>query len=285
MSFFTTMDANEIYYSDAGRGDPVVLIHGWPLNADMWEYQTLALLEQGFRVISYDRRGFGRSSKPSAGYNYDVFAADLNQLIEHLDLNRVALVGFSMGGGEIARYLAQYDSSRIARVMLISSVVPYLFQTHDNPEGVSPEVFDDMIVALREDRPAFLANFARLFFGVGLLSSPVSEETLAWTSSLALQASLKATVDCVRAFSQTDFRSDVRAIQVPTLIVHGTSDKVVPISATSEAVLRQVPHATLKRYDGAPHGLYITNKDELNRDLLEFLGQEGAWKARESRSA
>ncbi|MGZ3703427.1 MAG: alpha/beta fold hydrolase [Bdellovibrionota bacterium] len=285
MSFLTTMDANEIYYSDLGRGDPVVLIHGWPLNADMWEYQVLSLLEQGFRVITYDRRGFGRSSKPANGYNYDVFASDLNQLIEQLDLHRAALVGFSMGGGEIARYLSQYDSSRIARVMLISSVVPYLFQAHDNPEGVSPEVFDDMIVALREDRPAFLANFARLFFGMGLLSSPVSEETLAWTSSLALQASLKATIDCVRAFSQTDFRNDVRAIQVPTLLVHGTSDKVVPISATSEVTQRLIPHATLKRYDGAPHGLIITDKEELNRDMLAFFGRESAWRTPETRIA
>jgi non-heme chloroperoxidase len=285
MSFITAADSTKIFFQDAGEGEPVVLIHGWPVNADMWENQSLALVERGYRVISYDRRGFGRSDKPAKGYDYDTFASDLDQLISQLKLEGVSLVGFSMGGGEVARYLAKFGSARVAKVAFISSVVPYLLQAHDNPDGVPIKAFDDMITGLRDDRPKFLTDFAKLFFGVGMLSSPVSQETLQWISNLAMQASLKATLDCVRAFSETDFRADLRFCKVPTLIVHGTGDKTVPIKPTAEAAAKLIPHAKLIRYEGAPHGLFITHKDELNRDLVAFLKHPLVGEVSESRTA
>jgi non-heme chloroperoxidase len=285
MSFITTADSTKIFYQDVGEGEPVVLIHGWPVNADMWENQTMALLERGFRVISYDRRGFGRSDKPAEGYDYDTFASDLNQLLIQLNLRGVTLVGFSMGGGEIVRYVSRFGSERVVKAAFISSVVPYLLQTDTNPDGVPIKAFDGMIAGLRDDRPKFLSDFGKTFFGVGLLSSPVSAETLQWISTLALQASLKATIDCVRAFSETDFRAELRSWTIPTLIVHGTGDKTVPIKPTAEAAAKLIPSATMVRYDGAPHGLFITHKDDLNRDLVAFMEDALVGELPESRSA
>lgn len=276
MNYFLTQDEQSLYYKDMGTGEPVILIHGWPLNSDMWEYQTLALLEQGYRVIAYDRRGFGRSSQPAGGYDYDTFATDLHDLITHLKLDEVSLVGFSMGGGEIARYLARFGDGKISRVALISSVVPYLLQTDDNPDGVPATALDEMVQGLRDDRPKFLSGFMKHFYGVGLITSPVSPETLDWTAFLAYQASPRATIDCVSAFGRTDFRKDVFAFDLPTLIVHGTADKTVPIAATAEAAARLIPHARFLKLDGAPHGLFVTHKEELNSALLEFLSEREA---------
>lgn len=266
----------EIHYEDVGNGAPVVLIHGWPVSQQMWEYQILALANKGFRVISYDRRGFGKSSKPWDGYDYDTLADDLKGLLVELDLSNVTLVGFSMGGGEVARYMSRHDGERIAKVAFISSVTPYLLKTEDNPDGVDRGTFDDMIDGLMKDRPAFLETFGKGFFGVTLLNHAVSKPVLDWSQSLALPASLKATLDCVRSFSETDFRNDFATINVPALIIHGKDDKTVPLESSGERTARLLPTATYKAYDGAPHGLFITHKDELNKDLLEFLGHPAA---------
>lgn len=273
MGYFAAKDETKIYFNDQGTGQPVVLIHGWPLNADMFEYQTIALLDKGYRVIGYDRRGFGKSGKPGKGYDYNTFASDLDGLINHLDLREVNLVGFSMGGGEIARYLTQYGPSKVKRAVLISSIVPYLLKTDSNPDGVPEKMFDDMIGGLKEDRPKFLTGFTKTFFGAGVITSPVSDEMMMWANSLALQAELKATAECVTAFGKTDFRTDLKSFTMPTLIIHGTADKIVPIAPSGEAAAKGIPGAIFKKYDGAPHGLFITHRNQLIEDLFSFLGK------------
>ncbi len=262
-----------IYYEEYGKGKPVILIHGWPLDHQMWEYQVADIVNSGHRVIAYDRRGFGKSDKPWNNNNYDAYADDLKAIIDQLNLLEVTLIGFSMGGGEIARYVAKYGSSKIAKVAFIASVVPYLLKTDDNPDGVPQEAFDGFIDNIREDRPAFLAEFGKSFYGVGFLNKPVSQQILDWTQNLALQATSKATEDCVVAFSSTDFRNDVKSIQVPTLIIHGDADETVPIAPTGQHAAELMPHAEFKIYQGAPHGLFITDKDQLNEDLIEFLSK------------
>lgn len=266
-----TRDGHAIHVKDMGAGPAVILIHGWPLTGDMWEYQTLALLEAGFRVITYDRRGFGQSGHPADGYTYDIFADDLAAVIDHLDLDSVALVGFSMGGGEVARYLSRHGSSRISRAVLVSSVVPYMLKTDTNPEGVEPDVFEDIKEQIREDRFAFLKTFAKDFYGVGWMSSPVSEGVLDWSFILAVMASPKATIDCVDAFGRTDFRPDLDAFDIPTLVIHGTADKTVPIDPSGRAAAAGIAGAELIEYEGEPHGLFATAPDRLNGDLIAFL--------------
>lgn len=267
-----TSDGAQLHVKDMGQGQPVILIHGWPLNGDMFEYQTLALLEAGFRVITYDRRGYGQSSHGTGGHNYDRFADDLADIIEKLGLSKVSLVGFSMGGGEIARYLSRHGSKGIDRVALISAVVPYVLKDGSNPHGVEPKTFEEMKDKIREDRFAFLQSFAKMFYGVGLISRPVSQALLDWTFALAIQAGPKATLDCIDAFSHTDFRPDLKAFDVPTLIVHGIEDNIVPIDTSARAAARGIPHATLLEYVGEPHGLFATAPQKLNDDLLAFLG-------------
>ncbi|WP_232491425.1 alpha/beta fold hydrolase [Novosphingobium kaempferiae] len=269
--YIETPQGHVIHVKDMGEGKPVILIHGWPLTGDMWEYQTLALLEAGYRVITYDRRGFGQSGHPSGGYTYDVFADDLAAVIDKLDVPKVSLVGFSMGGGEIARYLARYGSGKVDRAVLVSSVVPYLLKDDSNPDGVDAAVFEDMNTQIREDRFAFLQTFAKMFYGVGLVSRPVSSALLDWTFALAIMASPKATIDCVDAFGRTDFRPDLPAFDIPTLVIHGTSDKTVPIDPAGRAAAASIAGAQLVEYDGEPHGLFATAPDRLNRDLLAFL--------------
>lgn len=264
-------NGHSIHVKDMGTGDPVILIHGWPLTGDMWEYQTLALLEAGFRVITYDRRGFGQSAHPADGYTYDTFAADLAAVIEHVGAPKVALVGFSMGGGEVARYLGRYGAERVSRVALISSVVPYLLKDPTNPDGVDAEALDDMRKQVRADRFAFLQSFAKTFYGVGLVSQPVSSALLDWTFALAIMASPKATIDCIEAFGRTDFRPDLAAFTVPTLIVHGTADATVPIDPTARAAAAAIRGAELVEYEGEPHGLFATAPARLNQDLITFL--------------
>lgn len=266
-----TPDGHSIHVKDMGSGPPVILIHGWPLTGDMWEYQTLALLEAGYRVITYDRRCFGHSGHPADGYNYDVFAQDLAAVIDHVGAPKVSLVGFSMGGGEIARYLARHGSAKVDRVALVASIVPYLLKDDSNPDGVDQSVFDQMQAQVREDRFAFLQTFAKTFYGVGLVSKPVSGALLDWTFALAIMASPKATIDCIAAFGRTDFRADLAAFDVPTLIIHGTSDKTVPIDPSGRAAAAGIPGAELIEYDGEPHGLFATAADRLNGDLLAFL--------------
>lgn len=273
MSYLTTTDHTQIWYNDQGHGMPVILIHGWPLSSAMWEYQTCTLLRKGFRVIAYDRRGFGKSSQPATGYDYDTLAEDLHELISYLNLSKVALVGFSMGGGEIARYLAHHGSHRVSKVVLVSSVVPYLLKTDSNPQGVEENVLEDIIENLQEDRPKFLAAFSKNFYGSGLITSSVSQEMIDWSTFLAYQASPQATIECVNAFGKTDFRADLRSFHVPTLVIHGSSDKIVPMEIGRQAA-RSISGAVFKEYTGAPHGLFITHKNELSADLMGFLSKQ-----------
>ncbi|RVT43703.1 alpha/beta fold hydrolase [Sphingobium algorifonticola] len=271
MPSIDTSDGTRIHYKDMGEGPPVVLIHGWPLNGDMWEYQTVALVEAGYRVITYDRRGFGQSSHPASGYTYDVFADDLAALLEKLDLSGVSLVGFSMGGGEIARYLSRHGAGRIARAALVASVVPYLLKTPDNPHGADEPVFEGIKAAIRKDRFAFLQYFAQGFYGVGEDAQPVSQAVLDWSFQLAVMASPIATIACVDAFGKTDFRPDLAHFTIPTLVIHGTADMTVPIDASGRAAAAGIASATLIEYDGEPHGLFATAPDRLNQDLIDFL--------------
>jgi pimeloyl-ACP methyl ester carboxylesterase len=249
-----------------------VLIHGWPLNAAMWEYQMPFLVDRGLRCVAYDRRGFGRSTHPGHGYDYDTFADDLAALLDALDLRDVTLVGYSMGGGEVARYLSRHGAARIARVALVGAITPFLLKTADNPGGMDKQFYDDAVAALAHDRPRFFADaLGPMVFGAGQPGYAVSAELVQWVVGLCLQASPKATIDCVRAFSETDFRRDLRAVTVPTLIVHGDADLSVPIDLSARRVARAIPGSRLVEYPGAPHGLFFTEKDRLNADLLAFV--------------
>lgn len=270
--FIESKDGTHLHVKDGGKGRPVVLIHGWPLTGDMFEYQTLALLETGYRVITYDRRGFGQSGHPATGYDYDTFADDLAAVMNKLDLRGVNLVGFSMGGGEIARYLSRHGATRVAKAALVSSVVPYLLKTKDNPDGADMSVFEDMKDQIRKDRFAFLENFAKQFYGVGVVTKPVSQALMNWSFDLAIMASPLATLRCVDAFGKTDFRKDLASFTVPTLIIHGTADKTVPIGAAGRAAAKGITGSKLIEYDGEPHGLFATAPDRLNADLKEFIG-------------
>ena len=271
MAFVETNDGVQLHVKDVGTGKPVLLIHGWPLTGDMFEYQSLALIEAGYRVITYDRRGFGQSGHPATGYDYDTFADDLSSVMLKLNLDDVTLVGFSMGGGEIARYMSRHGGKGVSKAVLVSSVAGYLLQTNDNPDGVDISVFDDMKAQIRKDRFAFLQDFAKMFYGVGWVTSPVSQGVLDWSFVLGVMASPKATLDCVDAFGTTDFRPDFASFNVPTLVIHGTGDKTVPIDPTGRAAAKAISGAKLIEYDGEPHGLFATAPDRLNKDLLAFI--------------
>lgn len=275
MEYITYQDAagNQVHlsYEDYGTGNPVVLLHGWPLSKEMWEYQIEALVAAGHRVITYDRRGFGKSSRTWGGYDYDTLADDLNALITQLILREITLVGFSMGGGEVARYFGKYDGTHVRKAVLIAAVTPSLLQTPSHPEGVPQEVFDKMEEEIKKDRLAFLDEFGKAFFGVSLVNRPISSHLLEYYKYLAAVASPRATVQCLHAFSKTDFSSDLPLINVPTLIIHGSDDKTVPAAATSELAAKLIPQNEYKVYDGAPHGLWYTDRDKLNADLLKFL--------------
>lgn len=263
----------KIFYQDMGEGKPVVLIHGWPLTSDSWEYQLNELPVHGFRVIAYDRRGFGKSDKPWGKYDYSTLAGDLKALLDELDLHDVTLVGFSMAGGEVIRYLSLYGSGRIAKIVLVSSIIPYLLKTEDNPEGVPQEMFNEFETQLRDDRPKFLAGFGKQFYNDSLLTSAVSSEMLDWTQMMALTGSGKATIECMKSFSATDFRSELSSVKVPVLIIHGDDDKTVPIKSTGEQAARLLPEAEYIVYKGAPHGLFITQKEKLTADLINFINK------------
>ena len=266
-----TNNSVNIFYQEYGTGKPVIFIHGWPLNHEMWEYQLAELPKYNLRCIAYDRRGFGKSDRPWESYDYDTLADDLNELITQLNLSSVVLVGFSMGGGEIARYIGKYGTEKIEKIVLISSVTPYMLKTDANSEGVEKEMFDDMVEKISADRPAFLAEFGKQFYGVTMLNQNVSKPLLEWNQMLCLMSSPKATVDCVRSFSETDFRDDVKKITVPVLIIHGDADKTVPINVSGNKTAALLPHAKYIVYNDAPHGLFITEKEKLNADLLNFI--------------
>ncbi|MBJ7224032.1 MULTISPECIES: alpha/beta fold hydrolase [unclassified Brenneria] len=272
MSTFTTQDGTQIYFKDWGTGKPVLLSHGWPLDADMWDSQLNFLAEQGYRAIAFDRRGFGRSDQPWTGYDYDTFSADINQLIHHLDLHDVTLVGFSMGGGDVTRYIARYGTERVAGLVLLGAVTPIFIKTDDHPEGVEKSVFDDIKQGLRKDRAQFISDFSTPFYGLNK-GATVSQGVQTQTLNIALLASLKGTIDCVTAFSETDFRPDMTKIDVPTLVIHGDADQVVPFEATGKLAAGMIKDSRLKIYKGAPHGFAATHTDELNQDLLSFLNE------------
>ena len=271
MPHATTTDNTRLFVKDWGQGPPVVFLSGWPLSSDSWDDQAMAIADAGFRSIAYDRRGFGRSSQPWSGYDYDTLADDLAAVIEQTGAHGATLVGFSMGGGEVARYLSRHDGKSVVKAALVSSVVPFMLKTSDNPAGTDQAVFDQMTQGMKADRAKFFAGFFKDFFGVSLMSHAVSAELLEWSRDVAMQASLKATLECAKSFASTDFRGDLPAFKVPTLIIHGTADKIVPIDAAGRAAASAIVQSILIEYDGAPHGLFATHKDTLTSDLLKFL--------------
>ena len=264
----------ELYYEDQGSGQPVVLIHGYPLNGHSWERQTRELLAQGYRVITYDRRGFGQSSKVNAGYDYDTFAADLNTVLETLDLRDVVLVGFSMGTGELARYVSRYGHDRVAKLAFLASLEPFLVQRDDNPEGVPQEVFDGIEAAAKGDRFAWFTDFYKNFYNLDEnLGSRISEEAVRGSWNVAITSAPVAAYAVVEAWIE-DFRADVEAVRAagkPTLILHGTKDNILPIDATARRFHLAVPDADYVEVEGAPHGLLWTHADEVNAALKGFL--------------
>lgn len=260
-----------IAYADYGDGQPVILIHGWPSSHRMWEYQMGDFVTAGYRVIAYDRRGFGDSSKPWSGYDYNILASDLHELIEQLELSNVILVAFSMGGGEVARYLSKYGSDRVARVALISTVLPYMLKGNDNPDGVDERVFSKMAEQVKQDRPGFLEQFGKMFFGVGFLNKPVTDAYLRYFDQLALAAIPQSTLACITAFATTDFRKDLGAIKMPALIIHGDNDEIVPLDVSSQRTATMLPHAEFIIYENGPHGIFYTHRDLLNQHLVDFF--------------
>ena len=282
MPFITVGSENdtpiELHYEDYGSGKPVVLIHGWPLSGRSWEGQVPALLEAGYRVITYDRRGFGQSSQPWNGYEYDTFAADLNTVITTLGLNDVSLIGFSMGGGELARYVTNYGQDRIAKLVFASAVPPYLMKTGDNPDGgLDAATAAGFANGLTGDRPAFLAGFLTGFFTAGEPSATngpkVSAEQIAYALSIALIASPKGTLDCTTAFATTDFRDDLTKITVPTLIIHGDSDTIVPFDVSGKRTAAAIAGSETVVITDAPHGVTVSHTAEWNEHVLTFLAK------------
>jgi len=261
----------DLYYEDHGTGRPVVLIHGYPLSGMSWEKQTAALLGAGHRVVTYDRRGFGQSSKPTTGCDYDTFAADLNVLLTQLDLRDAALAGFSMGGGEVARYLGRYGSERVRKAVFISAVPPFLLQADDNPEGVPGSVFAGIKAAAVADRPAFLKAFFQNFYNTDvLMGTRISEAAVQADWNIAVAASPTALRECIATWG-TDFRADLARIDIPTLVIHGDADRTVPLAISGQRTHQAVKGSRLIVVEGGPHGLLQTHSDEVNAALLEFL--------------
>jgi non-heme chloroperoxidase len=264
----------DIHYEDHGTGQPVVLIHGYPLDGNSWERQQRVLLQEGYRVVSYDRRGFGRSSHPTVGYDYDTFAADLHVLLEHLDLDDVLLTGFSMGTGEVVRYLGTYGSSRVHKAALLGAIPPFLLKTDDNPAGVDGKVFDDIKAAIVEDRYAYFKDFLDNFYNVDIFGGTrISDQAWQASFTVAAGASPFGSYACVDAWL-TDFRTDVEKIEVPTLVVHGTEDRILPISATAARLPSLNKGVRLVTVEGGPHNVAWTHPDEVNPALLDFFREE-----------
>lgn len=262
----------ELHVEDVGRGKPVVLIHGWPLSGRSWEAQVPALVDAGCRVITYDRRGFGWSSQPWGGYDYDTLAADLDAILTQRDVRGATLVGFSMGGGEVARYVGRYGTSRVARAVFAASVTPWLHKDDDNPEGAMDEATIAAFQgAVRSDRLAFLDGFTRNFFAVGDKPGPVSEAQRRYATNIAEFASPRGTYECISAFARTDFRADLKKLNVPTLVIHGDSDAIVPFPASGKRTHAAVPFSELVLVKNAPHGLNLTHAKEFNEALLRFV--------------
>lgn len=271
MSYLTTRDKVRLYYKDWGTGRPVVLLHGWPLSSDTFDELALTLAGSGFRTIAYDRRGFGRSDQPWGGYDYDSLADDLADVIEQTGATNAALLGFSMGGGEVVRYLSRHAGRNVTQALLVASVVPYLQKDASNPEGVDASIFQQASAGITADRAGFWAAFFKQFYGVGLLPGPVPMEVIEWSRTLAMQASLRATLECANSFATTDFRGDLPAVTVPTLVIHGNKDETVPIDVSGRKAAGLIAGAKFIEYDGAPHGLLASHKERLSTDIIAFL--------------
>ncbi len=261
----------KLYLKDYGQGKPVILIHGWPLSNEMWEYQIENLVKNNYRVIAYDRRGFGKSSQPWNGYDYSTLADDLKEIIDQLQLEDCALVGFSMGGGEVVRYFSRHGGKGVSKAVLLSSITPFLQKTKDNPEGASTEKNTARTYEIEQDRIGFLDDFGKKIFGETFINRPISTPLLEYYRMLCSFASPRATLQCAKSFSTTDFREEMVTINVPTLIIHGNADKIVPVDLTSRKAAALIPDNTYIVYDDAPHGLFYTEKEKLNADLLVFL--------------
>ena len=271
MPTITTKDGNEIYYKDWGAGQPVVFSHGWPLSADAWEDQMVFLAAHGYRAIAHDRRGHGRSSQPSIGNNMDTYADDLATLTETLDLKQAVHVGHSAGGGEVARYISRYGTKRVAKAVLIAAVPPLMLKTETNPGGLPIKVFDGIRAGVLGDRSQFFQDLTLTFYGANRSGSSVSQGLRDSFWLQAMQSGLIGVLDCIKAFSETDFTADLKKIDVPTLILHGDDDQIVPIANSAELSVKLVQNATLKVYPGASHGLCSTHKTQVNADLLAFI--------------
>lgn len=271
MSTITTKDGTHIYYKNWGNGQPVVFCHGWPLNADAWESQMVYLASNGYRCIAHDRRGHGRSSQPWHGNEMDTYADDLSELIETLNLNDATLVGHSTGGGEVARYIGRYGTKRVRKVVLMGSVTPLRLKSDTNPSGTPIEAFDAIRAGVAADRSQFFKELTVRFYGANRPGATVSQGVLDAFWLQGMQGGLKNELDCIKAFSETDFTEDLKKFDVPTLIIHGDDDQIVPIATTAHASAKLIKNATLKVYPGGPHGLADTHKDRLNADLLAFL--------------
>ena len=274
MNTITTKDGTEIYYKDWGSGPPVVFSHGWPLTADAWESQMVYLASNGYRCIAHDRRGHGRSSQPWNGNDMDTYADDLAELIESFDLNDIALIGHSTGGGEVARYIGRHGTQRVAKVVLMGSVSPLMLKTDANPGGLPIEAFDTIRADVAADRSQFFKDLTTPFYGTNRSGNPGAKVSQGVRDAFwlqGMQGGLKNQLDCIKAFSETDFTEDLKKFDVPTLILHGDDDQIVPIGASALESAKLVKNAKLVIYPGAPHGLTDTHKDKLNADLLAFL--------------
>ena len=266
----------DLYYEDHGSGEPVVLIHGYPLSGASWEKQLPVLLAAGHRVITYDRRGFGKSSQPTDGYNYNTFAEDLHKLVTKLNLNSFSLVGFSMGGGEVARYIGKYGSKGVTRAVIIGGIPPYLLKTADNPEGVDGSVFEGIQKAVAADRYAFFTEFFKNFYNTDvLLGKRISEQAVQASWNIAAGASATASLACVSTWHE-DFRNNLAVIDVPTLVIHGDADRIVPLSASGERTAKLIKGARLVPIKNGPHAVNWTHAEEVNRELVDFLGKKVA---------
>ncbi|HEX7124426.1 MAG TPA: alpha/beta hydrolase [Thermodesulfobacteriota bacterium] len=272
MGTITTTDGTQIYYKDWGKGQPVVFSHGWPLSADAWDDQMLFLAERGYRTIAHDRRGHGRSSQPWTGNDMDTYADDLAALIEALDLKDAVLVGHSTGGGEVARYIGRHGTKRVAGAVLVAAVPPIMLRSAANPEGLPMEVFDDMRSRITRDRSQFYKDLAPMFYGANRPGATVSQGTLDQFWLWSMQAGLKNAYDSIKAFSETDFTADLKAFDVPTLVMHGEDDQIVPVKDSARKSARLIQGAKEVYYPGQPHGLTATHKEQVNADLLAFLG-------------
>ncbi|MDW2741647.1 alpha/beta fold hydrolase [Atlantibacter subterraneus] len=269
----TLSDGSYLYFKDWGSGQPIVFSHGWPLTADAFEDQMLFLGQQGYRVIAHDRRGHGRSSQPWEGHNMDRYADDLAELTAHLDLQDAIHVGHSTGGGEVARYIGRHGTTRVAKAVLIGAVTPIMINTDFNPNGVPKSVFDGIRDGVINDRAAFFKELTLAFYGYNRDGAQPSEEVRNSFVRQGMQGSIKALYDCIKAFSETDLREDLRKMTVPTLVIHGDDDQIVPFETCGKVAAEILPDATLKVYEGGSHGICTTHKQQINQDLLEFIGR------------